>query len=83
MSADVTIDNCCAVGSNSIVMPGNHIPLGTVIGALSFVPTAFEFQPWGVYAGIPIQWIRSRNQEQVLAQAEKLDEFFKNRGRDE
>ncbi len=83
ISADVTIDNYCAVGSNAVIMPGNHIPVGTVIGALSFVPAAFEFQPWGAYAGIPIRWIRQRNKENVMAQAKKLDLFFRNRGGNE
>ncbi|HEU0292036.1 MAG TPA: hypothetical protein VFR47_04835 [Anaerolineales bacterium] len=83
LSADVTIEHYCAVGSNSVIMPGNHVPVGTVIGALSFVPTAFEFQPWGVYAGIPIRWMRSRNKEQVTAQAEKLNEYFRSRGQNE
>ena len=46
ISGDVTIANYTAVGSNSVIMPGNHIPEGTVIGALSFVPAAYDFQPW-------------------------------------
>src|SRR5579864_7228762 len=52
---DVLIDDYTAIGANSVVMPNNHIPVGTVIGALSFVPVAFEFQPWSVYAGSPIR----------------------------
>ena len=84
ISADVTIDDLCAVGSNSVVMPDNHIPIGTVIGALSFVPTGYKFQSWGVYAGIPIRWIRARNKENVLAQSQKLNEFLQqNRGQNE
>ena len=55
-------------------MPGNHVPEGTVIGALSFVPARFQFEPWAVYAGIPIRRIGDRNRDQVQAQAEKLRE---------
>jgi acetyltransferase-like isoleucine patch superfamily enzyme len=81
ISADVSIDNYTAVGSNSVIMPGNHIPTGTVIGALSFVPSSFDFKPWSVYAGIPIRFIRPRNQDSVLAQVEQLDLFFKSRAK--
>ena len=69
---DVTFENCTAVGSNAIVMPGNHIPEGTVIGALSFVPPRFPFDPWAVYAGIPIRRVGDRNREAVSAQADQL-----------
>jgi len=80
ISADVAMDNYTAVGSNSVIMPGNHIPVGTVIGALSFVPAAFDFRPWGVYGGIPVRWISQRNKENVMAQVRKLDAFFRNGG---
>jgi len=70
---DVFIEDYTAIGSNSVIMPRNRIPIGTVIGALSFVPTAFEFQPWAVYAGIPARFIRPRNRESVIQQARKLE----------
>jgi acetyltransferase-like isoleucine patch superfamily enzyme len=69
---DVTIGNYTAVGSNTVVMPGNSIPDGTVVGALSFVPSAYDFQPWSVYAGNPVRRLRARNQDNVLAQVELL-----------
>ena len=74
IEGDVTFGNCTAVGSNSVVMPGNTIPEGTVIGALSFVPTAFKFEPWAVYAGVPIRRVRARNHAAVSAQATRLRE---------
>ena len=74
ITGDVVFENCTAVGANAVVMPGNHVPEGTVIGALSFVPARFQFEPWAVYAGIPIRRIGSRNRDQVQAQAEKLRE---------
>jgi acetyltransferase-like isoleucine patch superfamily enzyme len=77
---DVVFDNYTAVGANSVVMPRNHIPEGTVIGALSFVPVAFEFRPWNVYAGVPIRLIRSRNRDSVMDQVQKLEASIKWRG---
>ena len=72
ISGNVTIGNMCAVGSNSIIMPNNNIPDGTVIGALSFVPAKFIFKKWSVYAGIPIKFIKKRNKKNVLKQVHKL-----------
>lgn len=69
ITGDVIIENLCAVGANSIVMPDNTIPEGTVIGALSFVPPHFKFKPWSVYAGIPIRFIKKRDRKSVLEQA--------------
>lgn len=78
-AGDVIMGNYTAVGANSVIMPKNRIPVGTVIGALSFVPPAFEFKPWSVYAGIPVRFICGRNRENVLAQVEKLNKFLRNR----
>lgn len=72
IEGDVSFGNCTAVGANTVVMPGNHVPEGTVIGALSFVPAGFVFEPWAVYAGIPIRRLSARNRAIVSAQAELL-----------
>lgn len=69
---DVTFGNYTAVGSNSVIMPRNSIPEGTVIGALSFVPAEFNFEPWSVYVGTPIRLVKKRNKVSVMAQVEKL-----------
>ena len=78
ITGDVTFEDCTAAGSNTVVMPGNHVPEGTVIGALSFVPPNFRFEPWAVYAGIPIRRIGDRNREAVRAQAEALRRHLEN-----
>lgn len=72
-AGDVTIGDMCAVGSNSVIMPGNVIPEGTVIGALSFVPARFKFKPWSVYAGIPVRYAGKRNKKNVLRQVKELE----------
>jgi acetyltransferase-like isoleucine patch superfamily enzyme len=78
---DVIIGNYTAVGSNSVIMPNNQVPEGTVVGALSFVPVAFEFRPWSVYAGIPIRFLRLRNQESVLGQVRTLNSLLESRAK--
>lgn len=72
VEGDVTIGDYCGIGANSVIMPSNNIPDGVSIGALSFVPSNFDFKPWSVYAGNPIKFLKPRNRENVLAQAEKL-----------
>jgi len=72
IEGDVTFANCTAVGANSVVMPGTLVPEGTVIGALSFVPSGFAFEPWAVYGGIPVRRLGARNRAAVSAQAELL-----------
>jgi acetyltransferase-like isoleucine patch superfamily enzyme len=74
IEGDVSLANCTAVGSNTVVMPGNELPEGTVIGALSFVPPRFAFEPWTVYAGVPIRRIGQRNRQAVEAQSRLLRE---------
>lgn len=81
ISGDVQLENYTAIGSNSVVMPANTIPEGTVVGALSFVPARFRFQPWSVYAGTPIRYLRPRNRENVLRQVGLLEQQLRSRAR--
>ncbi len=74
IEGDVTFGCFTAVGSNSVVMPGNTIPDGTVVGALSYVPARFRFEPWAVYAGMPVRLIGRRNKDSVMAQVQALDD---------
>lgn len=74
VSGDVTIGDCTGIGANTVVMPSNTIPEGTAIGALSFVPPNFPFEPWSVYAGIPIRRVRQRDRDAVLRQVRSLRE---------
>lgn len=77
IAGDVIFERLTAVGSNSVVMPDNHVPEGTVIGALSFVPPRFDFEPWSVYAGIPIRQIQRRNRKSVLEQLQRAERFLR------
>ncbi len=72
ITGDVILEAMTGVGANSVVMPDNNIPEGAAIGALSFVPPRFKFEPWKVYAGIPIKMVGARNQYSVMKQVEAL-----------
>ena len=61
-------------------MPNNIIPEGTAIGAASFVPEDYPFEPWSVYAGTPIRLVNRRNRGRVLEQVERLKTYWRQRG---
>lgn len=72
INGDIVFEKYAAIGTNSVVMPNNTLLEGTVIGALSFAPAAFKFEPWTVYAGIPIKKIKIRNRDSVLEQVKNI-----------
>ena len=72
IEGNVTLEKYTGIGTNSVIMPNNHIPEGVSIGALSFVPPNYKFEPWTVYAGSPIRPIKKRNKENVLKTLKKL-----------
>ena len=80
ITGDVICEDMTAVGANTVVMPKNRLLEGAVIGALSFVPPEFPFEPWSVYAGVPIRFIKRRNRVSVLQQREKLEQYMKRLG---
>jgi len=77
IEGDIVIGNMTAIGANSVIMPGNVIPEGVAIGALSFVPANYEFTPWTVYAGTPIRKIINRDKESVERQLDRLQRCLK------
>lgn len=66
IQGNVTLGKYTGVGTNTVIMPNNDIPEGVAIGALSFVPSNYKFEPWTVYAGRPIRPIKKRNKENIL-----------------
>jgi len=72
ITGDVIFENHTGAGANAVIMPDNVVPEGATIGALSYVPPRFQFEPWTVYAGAPIRRIAARNRDRVLAQVELI-----------
>jgi acetyltransferase-like isoleucine patch superfamily enzyme len=79
IEGDVIFGNMTGAGASAVVMPDNRVPEGTVIGALSFVPPRFPFEPWSVYAGAPVRRVGARNRDNVLRQVERLEEALRKR----
>jgi len=80
ITGDVLLENYTGVGANTVIMPNNIVPEGTAIGAASFVPEDYAFEPWSVYAGTPIRLVNRRNRERVLEQVERLESYWRQRG---
>jgi len=72
ITGNVIFQNYTGAGANAVIMPDNIVPEGTTIGALSYVPPRFGFEPWTVYAGTPIRRIGIRNRDRVLAQVDLI-----------
>lgn len=71
---DVVFEKHTCLGANSVMMSGNTIPEGTVIGANSFVPINFNFEPWSVYVGNPIKKIKERQKDIILEKEKEVIE---------
>ena len=61
----VVIGKHCMVGANSVILPGVTIPDGVVIGAMSLVLEGTKLEPWSIYAGSPVRWLRYRQREKI------------------
>ena len=79
IEGNVIIENLTIVGSNSVIMPNNVLPIGVAIGALSLVPTNYKFEPWTLYGGIPIKPLKKRNKTNIMKNYKTLHMTFNER----
>ena len=56
--AEIQIGNHVIIGSNSIILPGVSIGIGSAIGALSLVNKSLD--AFGIYSGVPARLIKKR-----------------------
>lgn len=66
----VTIKKHSIVGASSVIFPGVIIEEGNAIGAMSLVNKSTE--PWGIYAGSPIKYIKNREKDLLLFEEKYL-----------
>jgi len=57
----VTLCRHVIIGAGSIVLPGCTLGEGVAVGACSLVKQ--DLPPWGVYAGVPVRFIRERKKD--------------------
>lgn len=63
---DIEFKDYSGVASSVIVMPGVVLPRGVAIGAMSFVYSSKNLDPWTVYVGNPLVRHKSRNRDKVI-----------------
>jgi galactoside O-acetyltransferase len=61
ISGDIILNKFASIGTDSILLPGSIIPIGTVLGAKSLYTAKYSLIDWSIYAGIPIKFIKKRN----------------------
>lgn len=71
----ITLRRHVIVGARSTIFPGVFLKEGVAIGAHSLVLKTPE-EPWAVYAGTPVRYLRPRNRDNIEKMAEIfLDEY--------
>ncbi len=73
---DVTIDNHCLLGCQTVVLPGVNMPEGMATGAFSLVKKS-EYEGWAVYVGIPCKKLCDRERKDIISGSKKLQEEYK------
>jgi acetyltransferase-like isoleucine patch superfamily enzyme len=58
---DIILKKFATIGTDSILLPGSIIPIGTILGAKSIYNAKYSLKEWSIYAGIPIKFIKKRS----------------------
>jgi galactoside O-acetyltransferase len=61
ISGDIIIHKFASIGTDSVLMPGSIIPIGTTLGAKSLYTAKYKLDEWSIYAGIPVKFIKKRS----------------------
>jgi acetyltransferase-like isoleucine patch superfamily enzyme len=70
ISGKIVLENHSIIGTNSTLMPGVHLDVGTAVGANSLVTKNTD--PWSIYVGTPAKKIKARKNDCV-----KFEEMLK------
>lgn len=71
ISKPVVMETHTGLGAHSVVLPGVTIGIGSAIGAASVVYE--NVNPWGIYLGNPIRFVKKRSDEAY----QKIQEIMK------
>lgn len=69
-SAPVILGRHVIIGSNSVILPGVNIGVGSAVGACSLITKSLD--SWGVYFGTPAKKIKNRSQKLLTLENEFL-----------
>lgn len=70
-SEPVFIEDDVWIGAFSMVLKGASVKTGAIIGCNSFVSRSSEIQPYGIYAGSPVRFLKWRMADDEFAYSKK------------
>jgi len=69
---NITLEDHVLLGTNTVVLPGVHVPEGVSTGAMTLLTADMKLEPWTLYVGAPARPLRCRDSAQILATAARL-----------
>ena len=62
-----------SIGATCVILPGAYLSEGATVGACSLVRVGQKCEPWGIYAGVPVKFKKSRSKNMI----QQADKFLK------
>jgi galactoside O-acetyltransferase len=72
ITSEITLGDHVLLGTNTVILPGVHVPEGVSTGAMSLLTANMKLEPWTLYAGTPARPLRKRESSLILATAARL-----------
>lgn len=69
---NICIDDHVLFGTNTVVLPGVHVPEGVSTGAMTLLTESTKLEPWTLYVGSPARALGRRDSSQILDAAERV-----------
>jgi dTDP-4-amino-4,6-dideoxy-D-glucose acyltransferase len=76
ITEDIVLGDHVLLGTDTVILPGCHLPEGVSTGAMTLITPAVKLEPWTCYVGTPARPIRPRDSRQMLASAAQLKARF-------
>lgn len=69
----VKLEKHVVIGCSSVILPGVIVKEGSSVGAMSLITKSL--QPWGVYAGIPVRYLKERSKKILDLEKRMLEDM--------
>ncbi|MEI6533036.1 MAG: acyltransferase [Candidatus Roizmanbacteria bacterium] len=71
LNQDVVIEKHSIIGSGCVILPGSYLEKGVAVGSLSLIKG--KLKEFGIYAGIPVKFIKSRSKNLLILEEKFID----------
>jgi galactoside O-acetyltransferase len=72
ITSKIILEDHVLLGTNTVILPGVHVPEGVSTGAVTLLTAAMKLEPWTLYVGTPARPLRKRDSAQILTTAARL-----------